>query len=161
VEVFELASTRGLSTESESESCVTTDGQPASLSWNKAPVWGLRPDIYYSLTITVLFLWGTVSDKSCCCPSPAQSFLGPSPFGLVTIFNCLRIETSRFVALFISTGAKSSLYNLGAVPTENTVSQQFFCFYRGVFTSSLHIMAVLPSLHTYSFPWEPVYRSIT
>jgi hypothetical protein len=31
----------------ESESYVTTDGQPASLSWNKAPIWGLRPDIYY------------------------------------------------------------------------------------------------------------------
>jgi hypothetical protein len=31
----------------ESESYVTTDGQPASLSWNKAPFWGLRPDLYY------------------------------------------------------------------------------------------------------------------
>jgi hypothetical protein len=30
----------------ESESYVTTDGQPASLSWNKAPVWGLRPDLF-------------------------------------------------------------------------------------------------------------------
>jgi hypothetical protein len=28
----------------ESELYVTTDGQPASLSWNKAPIWGLRPD---------------------------------------------------------------------------------------------------------------------
>jgi hypothetical protein len=26
---------------------VTTDGQPASLPWNKAPIWGLRPDLYY------------------------------------------------------------------------------------------------------------------
>jgi hypothetical protein len=33
--------------ESEFESYVTTDGQPASLSWNKAPIWGLRPDFYY------------------------------------------------------------------------------------------------------------------
>jgi hypothetical protein len=31
----------------ESESYVTTDGQPASLSWNKAPIWSLRPDLYY------------------------------------------------------------------------------------------------------------------
>jgi hypothetical protein len=29
-------------TESESESNITTDGQSASLSWNKAPIWGLR-----------------------------------------------------------------------------------------------------------------------
>jgi hypothetical protein len=32
---------------SESESYITTDGQSASLSWNKAPIWGLRPDFYY------------------------------------------------------------------------------------------------------------------
>jgi hypothetical protein len=35
---------------SASESYVTTDAQSASLSWNKAPIWGLRPDFYYSLT---------------------------------------------------------------------------------------------------------------
>jgi hypothetical protein len=29
---------------SRSESYVTTDGQSASLYWNKAPFWGLRPD---------------------------------------------------------------------------------------------------------------------
>jgi hypothetical protein len=33
--------------ESEPESYVTTDGQTASLSWNKTPIWGLRPDFYY------------------------------------------------------------------------------------------------------------------
>jgi hypothetical protein len=45
--------------ESESESYITTDSQSASLSWNKAPTWGLRPDIYLSLTITALFLWAS------------------------------------------------------------------------------------------------------
>jgi hypothetical protein len=30
-----------------------TNGQSASLSWNKAPIWGVRPDIYYFLTISV------------------------------------------------------------------------------------------------------------
>jgi hypothetical protein len=34
-------------TESESEPYVTPDGQSDSLSWNKAPIWGLRPDFYY------------------------------------------------------------------------------------------------------------------
>jgi hypothetical protein len=29
------------------ESYVTTDGQSVSLSWHKAPIWGLRPDLYY------------------------------------------------------------------------------------------------------------------
>jgi hypothetical protein len=28
----------------ESESCVTNDGQSASLCWNKTPIWGLQPD---------------------------------------------------------------------------------------------------------------------
>jgi hypothetical protein len=37
----------------ESESYVTTDSQPASLSWNKATFWGLRPDLYYCLTVGV------------------------------------------------------------------------------------------------------------
>jgi hypothetical protein len=30
---------------------------------------------------------------NCCWSSPAQSFLGPSPAGLVTTFYCLRFET--------------------------------------------------------------------
>jgi hypothetical protein len=42
----------------ESESYVTTDGQPASLSWNEAPIWGLRPDFYYRQTIAGLLIWG-------------------------------------------------------------------------------------------------------
>jgi hypothetical protein len=33
--------------QSQSQSYITTDGQSASLSWNKAPIWGLRPDLYY------------------------------------------------------------------------------------------------------------------
>jgi hypothetical protein len=31
----------------ESESYITTDCESASLSWNKEPIWGLRPDFYY------------------------------------------------------------------------------------------------------------------
>jgi hypothetical protein len=42
---------------------LTTDGQPASLSWNKAPIWGLRPDLYYCVTVTDLFLRGSLSDE--------------------------------------------------------------------------------------------------
>jgi hypothetical protein len=47
----------------ESESYVTTDGQPASLSWSKAPFWGLRPDLYYCLTVAGLLIWGALSDE--------------------------------------------------------------------------------------------------
>jgi hypothetical protein len=47
----------------ESESCVTTDGQWASLSWNKAPIWGLRPDFYYCQTVARLSLCSALSDE--------------------------------------------------------------------------------------------------
>jgi hypothetical protein len=40
-----------------------TDGQSASLSWHKAPIWGLRPDMYYWLTVTVSFLCSVLSDE--------------------------------------------------------------------------------------------------
>jgi hypothetical protein len=47
----------------ESESYVTTDDQSASLSWNKAPIWGLQPDLYYCLTVAGLLIWGALSDE--------------------------------------------------------------------------------------------------
>jgi hypothetical protein len=55
----------------KSRSYVTTDGQSASLSWCQAPIWGSWPHIYYCLTITVLFLWGTLwrEDGSVFCQS--------------------------------------------------------------------------------------------
>jgi hypothetical protein len=33
--------------------------------------------------------------QNCCWSSPAQSFTGPSPVGLTTIFYCLRFETQK------------------------------------------------------------------
>jgi hypothetical protein len=36
---------------SQSQSYVTTDGQSASLSWNKAPIWGLRQDLHYCMAV--------------------------------------------------------------------------------------------------------------
>jgi hypothetical protein len=47
----------------KSHSYVTTDGQSASLSWNKAPIWGLRPDLDYCLTFAGLLIWGALSDE--------------------------------------------------------------------------------------------------
>jgi hypothetical protein len=37
--------------------------QSASLSWNKAPIWGLRPDLYYCQTGAGLLMWGALSDE--------------------------------------------------------------------------------------------------
>jgi hypothetical protein len=47
----------------ESGSYITIDGQSASLSWSKAPIWGLRPDFYYCRTATGLLMWGALSDE--------------------------------------------------------------------------------------------------
>jgi hypothetical protein len=48
---------------SESESYVTTDGQSASLSWNKASIRGLRPYFYYCQTAAGLLMWGALCDE--------------------------------------------------------------------------------------------------
>jgi hypothetical protein len=47
--------------QSQSQSYVTTDGQSASLSWNKAPTWGLRPDLYFCMTVAGFLKWGALS----------------------------------------------------------------------------------------------------
>jgi hypothetical protein len=35
----------------------------ASPPWNKAPIWGLRPDLYYCQTVAGLLMWGALSDE--------------------------------------------------------------------------------------------------
>jgi hypothetical protein len=97
----------------ETESYITTVSQSASLSWNKAPVWGLRPDFYYCQTVAGLLfvavgrsLWredGSVIYSSSWI-SLAQSFSGPTPVGFVTIFYCLGFETYLFVPSYDSHG---------------------------------------------------------
>jgi hypothetical protein len=66
VEVFKPTSTQGIphcQSQSQSQNYVTTDRQSASLSWNKAPVCRLRPDLYYCLTVTGFLMWGVLSDE--------------------------------------------------------------------------------------------------
>jgi hypothetical protein len=51
-------------------------------------------------------LWREDGSVFCMCRWPllAHSFLGPRPFGLATVFYCLRFETSLFVASYDSQG---------------------------------------------------------
>jgi hypothetical protein len=63
---------------------ITTDGQSASLSWNKAPIWGLRPDFYYCLTSAV-FLYGA--------PSLTRGRVCLLECTIYNIFYCLIFET--------------------------------------------------------------------
>jgi hypothetical protein len=86
---------------SQSQSHIVTDVRSVSKSWCRAPS-GAHDQIFLTLlTVTVLFfvgrpLWQEDGSVFCiCCWSlPAQSFLGPSPLVLATIFYCLRLETS-------------------------------------------------------------------
>jgi hypothetical protein len=80
------------------------------------------------VTITVLFLWGALSDERSgmsfvCAAGPCQGSLSR-----------VRVPWD----LFVSAGLGSFLYNLGTDPTENTAPQQFLYCYRGVFTSPLY-----------------------
>jgi hypothetical protein len=45
------------------ESYVTTDGQSASLSWIKTPIWGLRLHFYYCQAVADLLMWDAFSDE--------------------------------------------------------------------------------------------------
>jgi hypothetical protein len=51
------------SSSNQSQNYVTTDGRSARLSWNEAPIWGLRPGFYYCQTFAGLLMSGAVSDE--------------------------------------------------------------------------------------------------
>jgi hypothetical protein len=48
---------------SQNVSCITTDGQSASLSCCQAPILGPRPDFCYCQTVAGLLTWGALSDE--------------------------------------------------------------------------------------------------
>jgi hypothetical protein len=99
--------------QSQSQSYFTTGGLlPIHLSWRQAP-WYPLPEFLFSkwtLAVTVIMQqppwWrdGSVV-YNCCWFSIAQSFSGPSPAGLMTIFYCLSRDSpnlERQVPIFIS-----------------------------------------------------------
>jgi hypothetical protein len=53
-----------------------TDGQSASLSCNKAPIWGLRPGFYYCQTVAGLLMWGAVLKREPVCRLQLLQALG-------------------------------------------------------------------------------------
>jgi hypothetical protein len=78
--------------------------------WRSVSQWVLVSNLLlfdsYGLGFVVRPLWredGSVF-SICCWSLPAQSFWGPIPLGLATIFYCLRFETSLFVASYDSQG---------------------------------------------------------
>jgi hypothetical protein len=91
---------------------LTTDGQSASLSWNKVHIRGLYDHIFIIVRqLRVCWcgaLWredGSVI-YNCCWTSPAQSFSGSNPvrLAIILVFYSLMFETSLFVASYDSQG---------------------------------------------------------
>jgi hypothetical protein len=79
------------------EPCVTTDGQSASLSWNKAPIWGPGPDFRYCRTVVGLLMWSALCDERTdlsftitAGPRQRSHSLSLCPVEVATIFYCLR-----------------------------------------------------------------------
>jgi hypothetical protein len=56
------------------------------------------------MTVTGLLIQGALSDERTSLSLPANSFSGPRPMGLETIFYCLSFETFLFVAFYDSKG---------------------------------------------------------
>jgi hypothetical protein len=42
---------------------IVNNSQSASLSWTKAPIWGLRSNFYNCQTVAGLLMWGSLSDE--------------------------------------------------------------------------------------------------
>jgi hypothetical protein len=63
------------------------------------------------LTVTVLFLWGSVF-CICCWPSPAYSFSGTSQLGLVAIFYCLFPSSECCFVVRFEFATQQRLYTL-------------------------------------------------
>jgi hypothetical protein len=108
---------------------IMTDGQSASLSWYQAPFWGLWPDLFNTFRYLRVCWYGAPSLKrgqvcllQLLLSSPAESFSGPSPAGLMTTFYCLRFETpptwrTRFLYLYSWILNEWFLPYIGRLPT--------------------------------------------
>jgi hypothetical protein len=143
-----------------------TDGHLVSLSWNKAHIWGLRPEFYSCQAVAGFLMWSALwrEDRSvvynCCWSSPVQSFWGPSPAGLMNTFYCLESnhmllpKVGRPVCLGIK--HPSGPYDQIFI----TVRQLRVCWCRVLsdeWTGLTFIIAAGPSQRSHSrvrFPWD-------
>jgi hypothetical protein len=69
---------------SQSQGCSMAFCWSSSLSWCQAPIWGPWPHFYRFVDVGCQLSWA----------SPAQSFSGPSPIGLMTIWTS---QTCKFL----------------------------------------------------------------
>jgi hypothetical protein len=137
----------------QSQSHIATDGQSISKSQCRAPC-GAHDQIFITLWQLRSCFCGAPSlwreDESvfciCCWPSPASSFSGPSPLGLVTIFYSLRFETSfsspttRRVSL--------ELFDPASIRVKSAKKSKSNLLYDWRFTANQFVLASSPSRRT-------------
>jgi hypothetical protein len=71
--------------------------QSASLAWNKAPIWGLRPDLYYCQTVAGLLVCGALSDRGRVCRLPDSVSNNKS---LVSMYN-LHLQVIKCIVAYL------------------------------------------------------------
>jgi hypothetical protein len=124
-----------------------TDSQSASLSWDKAPIWGLRPHFYCRQTVAGFLMWSALSDETTglsftIAGGPRQRshsrvrvLWDSRPYFTVSDsrlpFSSPPTTRRATVEVFdpASTQNSTPLYPLCTDPTKNTVSQQFVGFF--------------------------------
>jgi hypothetical protein len=109
--------------ESESESYVKIDGQSASLSWNKAPIWDLRQDFYYCQTVAGLLMWGALSDERTALSFAIATIPRQRSYSRVRGL-CFRVRVRVRVRVTLRPAAYRQSVRLGARPLE--IHDQFF-----------------------------------
>jgi hypothetical protein len=98
------------------QSYVTTDGQSASSSWNKPPIWGLRPDFHYCQTIAGFLIRGALSDER------TRFAFYNVQYTIYLHFTCYYLNVyTTYIRSSASVILGTSLYNRDTDHTENTV----------------------------------------
>jgi hypothetical protein len=126
-----------------------TDGQSASLSWNKAPIWGLRPYLYYCKTVAGLLIWGALSDERTESQSAVISLLSVCTIYILHVIKCI-------YNIYVYNNSVTAFTSLVSTLHGPHGKHRFYCWWRhrlrgSVFTESLlrnglHNLVVPPLL---------------
>jgi hypothetical protein len=91
----------------------------------------------------------------CCWPLPAQSFSGPSPLWLGTIFYCLRFETFLFVASYDSQGHDGGIRPAGTcLPSRCLAMNVYSGSTIPAFRRHVTVLGKLCVIVMCEFPWK-------
>jgi hypothetical protein len=105
------------------------------VSWNKAPIWGLRPDFYYRLTVASLLMWGALSNErtglSFTTAAGPRQHSHPQVRVPWASRQYITVSYSRlpFLSPLTTRRATVEVFDRQRGPHRKHLSQQFFCYY--------------------------------